>query len=107
MDPTKPAISIAFEGTLSDGSLGEFSSGHASIDGAMDALQELHRKYRLIICTSAPVSMHEAISDWVIRNRGGRYFTFEVTNKRPSAAYYIEKRAVKFDSWSQVVSLLG
>lgn len=107
MDPTKPAISIAFEGTISDGSLGEFSRGHASIEGAMDALQELNRKYRLIICTSAPASKLEEISDWIIRNRGARYFTFEVTNKRPAAAYYVEKRAVEFKNWQQVVSLLG
>ena len=107
MDITKPAISIAFEGTLSEAFLGEFTRGHASIDGAMDALQELNRKYRLVICTSNPPSKFEEITDWIIRNRGARHFTFEVTNTRPAAAYYIEKRAIKFDSWSQVMNLLG
>jgi hypothetical protein len=107
VDYTKPAIAIAFEGTLSDGSLGEFSSGHASIDGAMDALQELNRKYRLIICTSAGPSRFAEINDWIVRNRQGRHFTFEVTNNRPAAVYYIEKRAIKFESWPQVMNLLG
>lgn len=107
MDPTKPAIAIAFEGTISDGSLGEFNRGHVSIDGAMDALQELNRKYRIIICTSAPASRLEEICDWITRNRGSRHFTFEVTNKRPAAAYYIEKRGIEFRNWSQVMSLLG
>jgi|SRR3979490_2551389 len=107
MDPTKPAISVAFEGTISDGSLGYFSKGHASIDGAMDALQELSRKYRLVICTSNTPSKFEEITDWIVRNRGARYFNFEVTNIRPTAVHYIEKRAVKFENWSQVMSLLG
>lgn len=105
-DPTKPALAIAFEGTLSRGFLGELMNPTASIEGAMDALQQLSRKFRLIICTASPASKLDEITDWVNRNKGGRYFTFEVTNTRPAAVYYIEKRAIKFESWNQVLSLL-
>lgn len=107
MDPTKPAIAIGFEGTISEGFLGSSLLGTASIDGAMDALQELNRKFRLVICTSSPPSRFEEISDWITRHRGHRYFTFEITDKRPPAAYYIEKRGIKFENWKQVMSLLG
>lgn len=106
-DPTKPAIAIAFEGTLTDGLLGEFVNNPKSIDGAMDAMQELGRKYRLVVVTSSPESKLEDIHDWIIRNRGARHFTFEVKNTRPAAVYYIEKRAIKFESWKQVLELLG
>jgi hypothetical protein len=106
VDPTKPALAIAFEGTLSEGVLGEFSKGHASIEGSMDALQELNRKYRLIICTSSPATKLSEIADWIARNRGPRHFTFEVTNTRPAAAFYIEKRGLKFESWQQVLNSL-
>lgn len=107
MDPTKPAISIAFEGAITDGLLGEFVHTPKSIDGAMDALQELGRKYRLIIVTSSPESKLEDIHDWIVRNRGARHFTFEVRHTRPAAVYYIEKRAIKFENWQQVMHLLG
>lgn len=107
MDSTRPALAIAFEGTITDGLLGELVYQWNSIDGAMDALQEMGRKYRLIICTSSPESKFEDIADWINRNKGSRYFNFEITNKRPAAVYYIEKRAIKFDNWKNVLSLLG
>jgi hypothetical protein len=107
MDLTKPAIAIGFEGAISDGQLNHLlGRGHVSVEGSMDALQELGRKYRLIICTYSPEAKFEEISDWITRNKGARYFTFEVTNRRPAAAYYIEKRAIKFDNWNQVLSTL-
>jgi hypothetical protein len=107
VDQTKPAISISFEGTISDGFLGEFARQATSIDGAMDALQELNRKFRLIIVTSNSPSKFPEISDWIIRNKGERHFTFELTNIKPVATYMIDKRAIKFDNWPQILQSLS
>jgi hypothetical protein len=109
MNSLKPAICIAFEGTISEGTLSTYEGYqlHASVEGAMDALQELSWKYRIVICTSSPSHKLSEINDWIIRNKGARGFVFELTNIRPPAVYYIEKRGIKFESWDQVMNLLG
>ncbi len=104
---TKPAIAIAFERTISDSLLGADMLNNESVAGAMDALQELSWKYRLVVVTTSPSSKFSEISDWIMRNRGGRSFQFEVTNVKPPALYHIDSRALRFESWPQVLSVLS
>jgi hypothetical protein len=103
----KPTICIAFEGIITEGYLGGDLLQDISVPGAMDALEALSRKFNLVIITASQPHKFSAITDWINRNKGSRYFLFEVTNIRPAAAYYIEKRAIKFDNWNNVMSLLG
>jgi hypothetical protein len=107
LNSTKPILAIAFEGVICDTYSGGNLLNESPVPGAMDALMELGRKYRLMIVTTNQPYKFSEISDWLTRNKGSRYFTCEITNQRPAATYYIEKRAIKFDSWNQTLNVLG
>ena len=76
------------------------------MEGAVEALAEIKAyEHRIIVfCywASTPAGV-KAITDWM------DYFKLpydEVTNIKPDADYYIDNKAIRFESWQQTMRFL-
>jgi hypothetical protein len=84
------------------------------VPGAYDALNELSTKYTIVVYSAKARKDRplvggktgvELIWEW-LEKYGMKKFVKEVTAEKPRAIFYIDDRAVKFDSWSQTMDLL-
>lgn len=74
----------------------------APIQGAKEAMEQLHKRYTLVIHTVMATSTGgtQAAEDWM------KYYQIpfdEVTSTKPNAKYYLDDKAVKFISWPQAL----
>ncbi len=90
-----------------DGVLHKYSRGWADgtiydqpMEGAAWAMQQLlDRGFKLVVSTCREGV--EEIRLWIQRNLG---VDIEVTNAKPIASAYIDDRAIRFESWVQVLA---
>ncbi len=102
--PKKPPISIDFDGVVHAYSKG-FHDGSIydePIPGAQKAMRELRKKHHLYIYSSRGktkagcAAMEEYLKRWKIPFD-------EVVSHKPPARFYIDDRAIRFETWRQVL----
>lgn len=72
--------------------------------GAEDAMEDLKQAGHKLIIHSVRGDKPKVIADWC------DYYDVpydEITNIKPQADLYIDDKALHFDSWTQVMNLLG
>ncbi len=105
----KPILAVDFDGVIHSYELG-WNNGAiygSPVEGAMQALVELSRDYKLIVLTARPETQFGRIKAWIETHQKAGPFAFEVTNVKPPAAAYIDDRAIRFRDWPQALSELG
>lgn len=105
----KPTLAVEFEGVIHSRSNG-FGHGliyDKPILGSIEALCRLSREFHIVVTTPRDSSQHDQIRHWIQMHQGNSTFQFEVTNRKPIAAYQIVDHAVKFENWDQVLTELG
>lgn len=74
------------------------------VTGAFEALWKLKNQGAIIVVHSvwaADDQRREAIANWM------NYFKLPydfITNRKPDCDYYIDNKALKFESWAQVLA---
>lgn len=113
----KQTIAVDFDGVIHRYSRGwqDGTIYDPPVDGAREALERLHRRYKVVIFTTrvnpemrgSNVQMDRVV-DWLEENgfRKGVHFD-EVTHVKPPAVVYIDDRALHFTSWDQALDEFG
>ncbi len=106
-------VGVDFDGVIHKNSKG-FHDGtiyDEPLPGTKEALKQLSEKYRLVIYTCKArqdrplvngMSGIMLIWEW-LENHGLDQYISDVTNKKPRALFYIDDKAIRFDSWAQVL----
>lgn len=75
------------------------------IDGAWEALNDFyHDGWEIIIYTARPDTEYDKIADWL--EKYDFYYDRLICGK-PFAKYYIDDRAIGFNSWKQVMGSIS
>lgn len=110
-------LCIDFDGVIHNHNLG-FHDGTIygdPIEGSLEALKQLSRKYRLIIytCKANPdrplingKTGEELIWDWLDKH-GVKQNVASVTYTKPNAVAYIDDKAIRFMDWEQTLQDLN
>lgn len=112
----KQTIAVDFDGVIHQYSRG-WQDGmiyDPPMPGAIEALERLHRRYRVVILTTrvnpdmpGGNEQLKRVVDW-LEEQGfeeGVHFD-EVTHAKPPAVVYIDDRALHFTSWDQTLDEL-
>lgn len=101
-EDSKPQICIDFDGVIYDRSHEPGGNNLAGkvIKGAEEGLKQLAQEFRIIILTARPNSA--AVRGYLKANGLASYIA-DVTNIKPSAAAYVDNRALLFKNWPQIV----
>ena len=85
------------------------------IEGALDAIKALSKKYNIIIFTAKvrpdrPLvngkTGYELVDEW-LEQYGVRQYIDEITYEKPRAEYYIDDKAIEFtNNWNQILGEL-
>lgn len=106
-------LAIDFDGVIHTNELG-FHDGTiygSLIEGAREALEELSRKYTLIVYTSKANPARplingktgkELIWDWLRENNLDSYIE-DVTYDKINAVFYIDDKAIRFIDWESTL----
>ena len=96
-------VCVDFDGVLHMGPHGLPGAPGGDIsDGAIDALKQIAQNYRVVILTARNDT--DAVKAW-LKEQGAAQFIDAVTNVKPSAAAYIDDRAVPFDGdWKNALA---
>jgi hypothetical protein len=109
-------IAIDFDGVIHKSSKG-FHDGtiyDEPVEGALDAIRTLAKKYRLVIytCKGRPERplIHgktgsELIWEWLDKHKVGGYID-EVTALKPRAKLYIDDKGFRFENWKDTLEVL-
>lgn len=95
-DPRKN-LAVDFDGVI-------FSKGQL-VPGAVEAIEFLRKKYRIVIFTSREAGNEQsAIASFCSQHK----IVFdEITNRKPkNMAYLIDDRAIAFTNWTDIIQLL-
>ena len=110
-------IAIDFDGVIHKNSLG-FSDGtiyDSPIKGTKEALEQLHKKYKIIIFTckvkpDRPLikgkTGKQLIKDWLSKHNLLQYI-HEITCEKPRAVLYIDDKGYKFNNWDSTLNFLN
>lgn len=110
---TRNNIAIDFDGVIHKSSKG-FHDGTIYDDplpGTKKALEALSKDYNLIIftCKAKPErplvngkTGTELIWEWLEKHDFAKYISL-ITHEKPRAKYYIDDKAIEFESWDQVM----
>lgn len=112
-DKRKRSVAVDFDGVIHRYSKGwrDGTIYDPPIDGAVDALARLHRRYRVVIFTTRVsdamrdgVMQREAIIAWLQRYglRRGEHWD-EITATKPPALVYIDDRGLHFTAWDDAL----
>lgn len=104
-----------------DGVVHTFDKGYhdgtcygAPIDGSLEAIKELSKKYNIIIFTakakpSRPLVNNktgtELVRDW-LEEHGVLKYVSEITAEKPRAFLYIDDKGYRFENWSDTMKFL-
>jgi len=104
-----------------DGVVHTFDKGYhdgtcygAAIDGSLEAIKELSKKYNIIIFTakakpSRPLVKNktgtELVRDW-LEEHGVLKYVSEITAEKPRAFLYIDDKGYRFENWSDTMKFL-
>lgn len=112
----KQTIAVDFDGVIHQYSRGwqDGTIYDPPMPGAIEALERLHRRYRVVILTTrvnpdmpGGNEQLKRVIDW-LEEQGfeeGVHFD-EVTHAKPPAVVYIDDRALHFTSWDQTLDEL-
>jgi hypothetical protein len=107
-------LAIDFDGVIHDDYLG-FHDGTCYgqvIDGSAEALELLAKHFRIVIFTAKAKSSRPKINgktgeslvwEW-LREKKLDIYVSEVTAEKPRAIAYIDDKAIRFTSWSDIFS---
>ena len=110
-------IAIDFDGVIHKNSLG-FSDGtiyDSPIKGTKEALEQLHKKYKIIIFTckvkpDRPLikgkTGKQLIKDWLSKHNLLQYI-HEITCEKPRAVLYIDDKGYRFNNWDSTLNFLN
>lgn len=104
-----------------DGVVHTFDKGYhdgtcygAPIDGSLEAIKELSKKYNIIIFTakakpSRPLVNNktgtELVRDW-LEEHGVLKYVSEITAEKPRAFLYIDDKGYRFENWPDTMKFL-
>lgn len=104
-----------------DGVVHTFDKGYhdgtcygAPIDGSLEAIKKLSKKYNIIIFTakakpSRPLVNNktgtELVRDW-LEEHGVLKYVSEITAEKPRAFLYIDDKGYRFENWSDTMKFL-
>ena len=102
-------LAIDFDGVIHKNSKGFFDGTvyDEPIDGVKDALEQLSKKYKIVIFTckvkpDRPLGNgktgKELIEAWLSKHSLLHYIS-EITCEKPRASYYIDDKAIHFTNW--------
>ena len=106
-------LAIDFDGVIHNHNLG-FHDGTCygdPIDGAIDAIKLLAKKYTIIIftCKANPnrpliegKSGTELVWGWLKKHNIDKYIK-DVTYNKPNALFYIDDKAISFNNWNNTL----
>lgn len=112
-DEISSTVGVDFDGVIHKNSKG-FHDGTVydnPVPGTKEALEQLSKKYRLIIYTCKAdynrplvngMSGIMLIWEWLEKHDLDQYIN-DVTNKKPRALFYIDDKAIRFDTWEQTI----
>ncbi len=106
-------ISIDFDGVIHQHfGVGDGTVSGGIIDGAKDALEQLSKKYRIILFTAKAKPDRplvngktgiELVWEWLEKHDVAKYI-HSITSEKPRAVCYIDDKAVRFVNWQQTLS---
>ena len=109
-------IAIDFDGVIHRCSKGYHDGTiyDPPIDGSLESVKKIAKKYTIVVYSAKARKDRplvdgktgvELIWEWLDKHGFSEYVE-DVTAEKPRAVCYIDDRAVKFDDWSQTMSLL-
>lgn len=110
-------VCLDFDGVIHNDSLGFYDGtiyGNP-IDGSIDAIVELSKKYKIVIytCKANPnrplinnKSGIELIWEWLDKHNLKNCVS-DVTFNKPTALVYVDDKAIRFENWADTVRLIG
>lgn len=98
----KKTIAVDFDGVIHRYSRGWYDGSiyDPPIDGAIEGINRLRTKFNVVIFT-ARKDVNQ-VARWFMDHFGG--WMPEVTNIKPVAVAYIDDRAIRFESWDQILN---
>lgn len=95
-------LCIDFDGVIHKASKGyvEGKIYDPPTEGSVFTLNNLARRYNLVVLTARPPEDFPKIKKWLKKYS---FPEMEVTNTKPKARAYIDDRAVRFTSWPDIV----
>lgn len=105
-------IAIDFDGVLHNDDKGwhDGTCYGEPLPGALGAVQKLSKKYTIVIFTAKVKGDRplvngktgmQLVKAW-LRKWGFEPYVKEITCEKPRAQYYIDDKAIRFDSWGQM-----
>jgi hypothetical protein len=104
MKNDKETIAVDFDGVIHKYSKG-WENGACydiPVNGAVEAIKELQRKYIVIIFTARTGATLNNAKKWLTKYG----IECPVTNRKPKAKFYIDDRAIVFKNWKKTMALL-
>lgn len=109
-------IGLDFDGVIHNDSKGFYDGTIYGdlIDDTREALEYLSNKYTLIIytCKAKPErplvngkTGTELITEWLKKHDLYKYID-SITHEKPRALFYIDDKAIKFENWKQIMTIL-
>tara|TARA_B100000900_G_C20043216_1_gene498876 strand:+ start:162 stop:536 length:375 start_codon:yes stop_codon:yes gene_type:complete len=106
-------IGIDFDGVIHKNSKGFFDGTvyDEPIEGSLDALKRISKKYDIIIFTAKAKKDRgkingktgtEMVWEWLKKYKMDIYVK-DVTSEKPRAVAYIDDKAIRFDKWKNVL----
>lgn len=112
----KQTIAVDFDGVIHQYSRGwhDGTIYDPPVEGTLEALERLHRRYRVVIFTTrvnpdmpGGNAQYKRVIDWLEEHGFEEDVHFdEVTHAKPPAVVYIDDRALHFTSWEQALGEL-
>ena len=110
-------LAIDFDGVIHKNSKGFFDGTvyDEPINGVKDALEQLSKKYKIVIFTckvkpDRPLingkTGKELIEAWLSKHSLLHYIS-EITCEKPRAVFYIDDKGYRFNNWESTLSFLS
>ena len=109
-------LALDFDGVIHKNSKGFYDGTiyDEPLSGTEEALKSLSKKYTLIIYTCKAVPERplvdgktgiELIWEWLKKYNMDKYIS-EITATKPIALFYIDDKAIRFDSWKKTLNFI-
>jgi hypothetical protein len=106
-------ISIDFDGVIHDHhGVGDGTITGDILEGAKNALEQLSKKYRIVIFTAKAKPDRplvngktgtELVWEWLEKHDVAK-FVHSITSEKPRAVCYIDDKAIRFENWNQTLA---
>jgi histidinol phosphatase-like enzyme len=114
---TNNVLCLDFDGVIHNDHLGFYDGtiyGNP-IDGSVEAIIELSKKYKIVIYTCKANSNRplvnnktgiELIWEWLDKHNIKSYIS-DVTYNKPTALAYVDDKAIRFENWTETIRFIG